>query len=74
MITPLVLVRNPQLHVYILSLFTQYVIDIDECSEGIDGCAQICIDMDGNYSCSCDLGYLLGSDDHRCDGEPLCVI
>ena len=53
-----------QCHIY-------YTIDIDECSEGIDGCAQICTDMDGNYTCSCDPGYRLGSDDHGCDGEPL---
>ena len=51
--------------------FTFVHADIDECSEGIDGCAQICTDMDGNYTCSCDPGYRLGNDDHGCDGEPL---
>ena len=50
--------------------FYTHVIDIDECSEGIDGCAQICTDMDGNYTCSCDPGYRLASDNHGCDGKP----
>ena len=47
------------------------VIDIDECTEGIDGCAQICTDTDGSYTCSCDPGYRLSGDNHGCTGEPL---
>ena len=43
-------------------------IDIDECSEGIDGCAQTCTDTDGRYTCSCISGYQLASDGHGCDG------
>lgn len=43
-------------------------IDINECIEDIDDCAQICIDTLGSYTCSCGPGYRLASDDHQCDG------
>ena len=43
-------------------------IDINECIEDIDDCAQICTDTDGSYSCSCGPGFRLASDDYQCDG------
>ena len=42
--------------------------DIDECAESIDGCAQICTDTNGSYTCSCNPSYELASNDHDCDG------
>ena len=42
--------------------------DIDECTEQIDGCAQICTDTDGSYTCSCNSGYELSTNDRDCDG------
>ena len=45
-----------------------YSIDIDECSLGIDSCAQICRDTQGSYSCSCRDGYTLDSNRSGCNG------
>ena len=44
-------------------------IDINECAEDTDGCAQTCTDTDGSYTCFCDVGYQLANDGHGCDGE-----
>ena len=44
-------------------------IDINECAENRDSCAQICTDTDGGYSCSCEAGYDLASDRRGCNGE-----
>lgn len=35
----------------------------------MDGCAQMCTNSIGNYSCSCRSGYRLASDGHWCTGE-----
>ena len=43
-------------------------IDINECDEEIDGCAQNCTNTAGSYTCSCSTGYRLGSDGHSCYG------
>ena len=48
---------------------TLLLLDIDECTEGTSGCTQECSNSDGNYSCSCELGYHLGEDRHTCFGE-----
>ena len=45
------------------------MLDIDECTEDIDGCIQTCTDTDGSYTCSCDVGYDLAKDGHGCDGD-----
>lgn len=46
-------------------------VDVDECAEGTDGCAQSCTDTDGSYICSCDVGYELVNDRHGCDGNKI---
>ena len=45
-----------------------FLLDIDECSENTDGCAQQCTNTDGSFICSCDSGYTLGSDQWSCIG------
>ena len=47
------------------------LVDINECAEGVDDCAQICTDTDGSYICSCAPGYLLTNDSRGCDGMPI---
>ena len=42
--------------------------DIDECAEGTSGCRQVCENTSGSYTCSCQLGYRLASDNRICDG------
>ena len=46
--------------------FVNTVSDIDECTEGIDDCAQVCTDTDLGYTCSCNSGYRLASDRRGC--------
>lgn len=46
-------------------------IDIDECAEASDHCAQICINTIGSYTCSCSTGYKLLNDGQSCEGEHL---
>ena len=53
---------------YLISTLMSFI-DIDECSEGISGCSQICSNTIGSYSCICQNGYQLGSDDHTCLGK-----
>ena len=43
--------------------------DINECTEDTDGCQQVCTNSVGSYSCSCNRGYRLASDDHSCNGK-----
>ena len=43
-------------------------IDIDECAEGTDRCAQNCHNNIGSYTCSCNAGYRLNANGYDCDG------
>lgn len=45
--------------------------DVDEC-QPLAGCAQRCHNTDGSYTCSCNDGYTLNSDERNCDG--MCYI
>ena len=54
-----------ELHMHVAFMF----LDINECAEGADGCAQTCTDTEGSYTCSCGVGYELGHDQHGCDGQ-----
>ncbi|MGI4401074.1 hypothetical protein ACR2V8_26795 [Klebsiella pneumoniae] len=47
--------------------------DIDECTDGTDGCAHVCTNTEGSYECSCNAGYVLAADDHACDDVDECV-
>ena len=47
--------------------------DIDECAEGTDDCAQVCVNEGGSYSCSCPSGYQLASDGRRCTDIDECA-
>ena len=48
-------------------------IDIDECAENIDFCAQTCTNEVGNYSCSCESGFRLADDEQSCYDIDECV-
>ena len=41
-------------------------LDIDECAEGIHSCTQICMNVVGSYSCSCEPGYRLENNGYAC--------
>ncbi|CAH1274704.1 VWDE [Branchiostoma lanceolatum] len=46
--------------------FTPGCEDKDECSTGTSGCSQLCSNTDGSYFCSCQDGYELDLDKHKC--------
>ena len=54
---------------YIIIIHSCIFIDINECVEKVDGCAQNCTNEDGGYSCSCIPGYHLATDGHGCEGQ-----
>lgn len=45
------------------------MIDINECAEGTDRCAQNCHNNVGSYTCSCNVGFRLNVNGYGCDGE-----
>jgi len=49
----------------VLSFLT---LDIDECMVANGGCAHICNNTDGSFSCMCDEGYELDEDGQQCIG------
>ena len=48
-------------------------VDINEC-EGYNDCHQICINTNGSYYCSCDIGFMLAADSRTCQGTLLNAI
>ena len=42
--------------------------DVDECVTRTHMCAQICLNTNGSYTCSCRDGFTLNADGRRCDG------
>ena len=42
--------------------------DTDECIDGTHNCSQICINTIGSFTCVCDDGYELDSDEVTCNG------
>ena len=51
------------LWVYTYSLMLN--LDIDECATNNSECSQVCINIEGSYSCT---GYDLGPDNHTYNG------
>ena len=43
-----------------------YCIDINECELGV--CDQNCNNTDGSFTCSCEEGYTMNTDNRSCDG------
>ncbi|XP_027024016.2 prolow-density lipoprotein receptor-related protein 1 isoform X1 [Tachysurus fulvidraco] len=41
-------------------------VDVDECVKTPDVCDHSCVNSDGSYECSCNQGYVLEPDGHRC--------
>lgn len=46
-----------------------FLIDINECLTNNGGCAQICSNTVGSFTCSCRPGYSLNSDRRGCSGK-----
>ena len=45
--------------------------DIDECLEEVHTCEQSCNNVNGSYTCGCDVGYILSVDLRSCIGKPM---
>ena len=58
-----------QVCINIISSVDAYISDINECSQGISGCSQQCINSIGSYKCDCNTGYYLSSNNHTCLGN-----
>ena len=43
-------------------------LDIDECALANGGCAHVCNNTDGSFSCMCDEGFELDEDGQQCIG------
>ena len=48
--------------------------DINECTENLDDCVQICDNTIGSYECSCENGYTLAADGRSCDDVNECLL
>ena len=48
-------------------------IDIRECQRGLHNCSQICNELEGGFSCACNVGYELASDRTSCRGMLVCI-
>lgn len=48
-----------------------FELDQNECLNGNNNCTHVCINTNGSYICSCNSGYVLGSDNNTCYGEQL---
>lgn len=64
-----VLLKIILLTLLIILLFT----DINECTADIDGCSQVCINMNGSFICGCNEGYTLNEDGRTCGDINECV-
>ena len=53
---------------HILQTHEFFNADIDECSEDTDNCNQTCTNTEGSFTCGCDDGYILDSDETTCNG------
>ena len=45
-----------------------FYIDINECTADTDDCDQVCTNTDGSFTCSCNSGYTLDSNERTCNG------
>ena len=65
----LMCIDYPSLQGTVLRRLCLFHADVDECSTGNGGCGHTCNNTIGFYYCSCDPGYRLGDNRHRCHSE-----
>ena len=46
-----------------------FLLDMDECADGLANCEQMCDNRMGTFICSCAIGYTLDSNDENCTGK-----
>ena len=50
-------------------VFVFYLTDVNECETDNGGCAHMCSNTVGSFTCSCNAGYALNADGSSCDGR-----
>ena len=55
------------------NLLYNSISDINECDHNNGGCAQLCNDTDGSFTCSCNPGYSLDVDGKSCIGKYILI-
>ena len=51
-------------------IFLRAFVDVNECqTSNQGGCAQVCTNTLGTYTCGCNEGYMLNIDGRFCDGR-----
>lgn len=60
-----------QNYLFMKSFSSFYILDIDECENDFynGGCVHECINIPGNYRCTCYDGFMLAHDGHNCLGK-----
>ena len=46
--------------------------DIDECLDNNGDCSHNCVNTLGSHNCTCNMGFVLSSDQHNCSGNYQC--
>ena len=54
--------------IFVIIIIYNLLSDVDECTLGINGCNQNCVNTEGSYLCSCFAGYHLISNQKTCVG------
>lgn len=54
-----------------MSLYSVYLLDVDECAEGLSSCGSYaqCVNLPGSHSCQCQNGFEHGHDSRTCIGN-----
>ena len=55
--------------IFLIIYLSPIYIDIDECTEKANNCSDICLNTVGGYTCQCQSGYTLDSDNDTCIGK-----
>lgn len=54
-----------------LSLLLHMMLDIHNCLIGDHNCSQICVELEGSFTCSCYPGYVLEKNKANCAGNSI---
>ena len=68
----MLLINNISTHEH-FSKFSFHHLDINECLTSNGGCAQNCANTIGSFTCSCNSGYSLNTDNRTCAGKIMLI-
>ena len=54
---------------YHYNFVCHFTSDVNECNDNNGDCEHTCINSEGSYSCSCNSGYSLDSNERYCSGK-----